>query len=124
MSEVLRYVLPGRPVSWERKRIAVIAGRPRVFTSREQEAAKRAHHYAALSAYGCGRCDDAHEYEVEITAHYKGKRVGDADRIPGLALDALQGVVYKVDQQISDLIVRRRRYSKPERTEVVVRRVG
>ena len=126
---ILTYVLPGRPVSWQRKRIDTRPGRkPRVFTSDKQRAATKAHRLRAIAALreakltGWPDADD--EYEVEVTAHYPTRVVGDTDRILSLVLDALEGVVYASDRQVSDVVCRRRWKSVEPRTVVIVRRAA
>lgn len=127
MSEVLRYVLPGRPVSWERKRIDTRPGRkPRVFTSDKQRAVKRAHGIAAIAALRAanltGWPDADDRYEIEVYAYYPDLRHGDVDRAPGLPLDALEGVVYVKDRQVKRLVVEILDDAENPRTEVVVKR--
>ena len=112
----LRFVLEGRPVSWARKN--VLAG-GRVVTSREQRAAKERARCAALAARPRGWDRDG-EYAVSVAAYYPDRRMGDADRIPGILLDAMEGVAYETDRQVGDLRVRRFVDRERPRVEVCV----
>lgn len=115
----LRFVVEGRPVSWQRKN--VVNGR--VLTDKKQRAAKRTLQLAALSARPRGWVRDG-QYEVRVHAYYPDGRQGDVDRIAGLPLDALEGVAYEADRQVVRLEVGRFTDRERPRVEVVVRRVG
>jgi Holliday junction resolvase RusA-like endonuclease len=120
MTRELHYVVEGRPVSWQR--LTIVNGRP--FRSVEQRAAKRAHQYAAIKAGGGrGEVDPVGVYAVEVTAYYPDRNQGDADRLLGIPLDALQGLVYANDRQVTEVSCRRRVDRERPRMEVAVRRL-
>ena len=117
----LAYVVPGRPVTWARTN--VVHGKPT--TDKAQRAAKRAHQLAALAAFKGARAtwSLAGAFEVFVTGYWPDAKVGDSDRLVGVAMDALQGLLYTSDRQ-----VRRQTGSvvadgSPERVEVLVRRM-
>lgn len=61
------------------------------------------------------------EGEVRVTIDwYRGRKSGDLDKRQGVALDALQGVLYRSDSQIVDLHSRRFEDKKNPRIVVTV----
>jgi Holliday junction resolvase RusA-like endonuclease len=116
--------VPGRPVSWERDN--VIGGK--FIRPKSQRAAKAVIATAALIALtrrlgGRKAWSLEGEFELELWAWYPSRVFGDVDRLSGLYQDALEGLAYKTDRQISDLIVRRRVDAERARVELTVRRV-
>ncbi len=103
MSALLVFVVPGRPVSWARANI--VNGRPT--TDKKQRAAKRTYQLAARQALGRNSWDRSGAYSVQVDAYYPNNVTGDIDRIPGLILDALEGVAFEKDRQVSELVVTR-----------------
>lgn len=120
MKREIRYVLEGRPVSWRRPNI--VNGRP--MTDVGQRAAKEAHQWAAIRAGAVTRDVDAEgRYSVEVIAYYPDERQGDADRILGLPLDAMQGLIYENDRQVAEVVCRRRIDRNRPRVEVTITRL-
>jgi Holliday junction resolvase RusA-like endonuclease len=120
MSNELRYAVAGRPVSWQRS--AVVNGR--TLTPHANRIAKDAHRYAAIAAGArVQTCDAQGAYELHVTAHYPDNRHGDSDRLLGLPMDALEGLVYKSDRQVVKVSCERRTDRLNPRVEVVVRRI-
>lgn len=116
----LRYSLPGRPKSWQRDDI--VNGK-RV-TGHQNRAVKDAHRYAALSAGArVQACDSEGSYELHMVAHYPNRVQGDCDRLLGLPLDALQGLVYRDDRQVVRVSCERRIDRENPRVEIVVRKL-
>jgi Holliday junction resolvase RusA-like endonuclease len=116
VSALLVFVVEGRPVSWQRTN--VVNGRP--MTDKGQRSAKLAYSSAARAALGSRAWDRERAYRVEVDAYYPNRVRGDIDRIPGLMLDAMQGIVYEQDRQVTDLVVRRRVSKGRPRVEVRV----
>lgn len=122
----LRYVVPGRPVTWERKRLDGRGRKVRTFTSDEQERAMAAHQWHAVAALGPRRAEWAltGAFEIGVMGYWPDAVVGDVDRLLSLAMDALQGIAYRTDRQVRLLgrtgIVAD---GSPERVEVVLRRL-
>lgn len=120
--EELRYVVPGRPQTWQRTN--EVKGR-RV-TDAAQREAKRTHQLHALAALGPRRASWSLDgaFEIEVIGYWPDAVVGDSDRLAGLPMDALQGIAYRADRQVRDEAGRVRiDYDRP-RTEVVVRRLA
>jgi hypothetical protein len=122
---VLSYVVPGRPVSWQRKTPALIRGKVRVLTSKAQRAAKQAHQLAAIAAMR-GRRGHVLEgdFAMQIDAYYPDKRMGDADRVAGLPMDACEGIAYRVDRQVRKLSIELHVDKAQPRVVVTIWRVG
>lgn len=120
MTAMLVFTVPGRPVSWERNGGDGRSGRRHVTTA-AQRAEKKRIWLCARQALGAKPWDRSGEFVVEVRAYYPDRRFGDVDRIPGLDLDALEGLAYEKDRQVCDLVVRRRVDKARPRVEVVVR---
>src|SRR5947207_480426 len=58
------------------------------------------------------------EITIEITHFFEGAPA-DVDNIPKPILDALKGVVYVDDRQVTDLVCRRRRLGGPHKVDPV-----
>jgi Holliday junction resolvase RusA-like endonuclease len=118
----IRYTVPGRPVTWQRTNI--VQGRPT--TDKAQRIAKKAHAMYALAAMGRDRATWSQDgaFEVEVVGYWPDAIVGDADRLVGLAMDALQGLAYTTDRQVRDQSGRVRIDRENPRVEVVVRRLA
>jgi hypothetical protein len=116
VSALLVFVVEGRPVSWQRTN--VVKGRP-MTDAKQREAKKR----IALSAQAALRsrpwATDG-DYAIQVDAYYPDRVFGDADRIPGLVMDALEGIAYRKDRQVSALDVRRHLDKARPRVEVRV----
>jgi hypothetical protein len=116
----LRYAVPGRPVSWQRS--AVVNGR--TLTPHANRIAKDAHRYAAIAAGArVQSCDAQGAYELHVVAYYDNRVQGDADRLLGLPMDALEGLVYRSDRQVQRVSCERRIDRENPRLEVVCRRI-
>ena len=115
----IQYTVPGRPVTWARS--AYVAGR--VTTPKAQRAAKKSHQIHAIAA-GFRRhgwsLDGA--FSVEVRSYYASAVTGDVDRAAGIALDALEGIAYRVDRQVRTLVSSVIADGSPERVVVVVTR--
>jgi len=124
VSELIVYTVPGRPKSWQRRAPMRKKNGELVFVSRRSrgdEAAKAAHQLAANVAMRGKRGHDmSGTWAIEVTAYYPDNRTGDVDRIAGLPLDALQGIVYEQDRQVVSLAVHRHVDAERPRTEVRV----
>jgi hypothetical protein len=124
-TQSVRYVLPGRPKTWQR---AYDVGRQkRTARAAEVNAAKRMHQGYALQALGPGgrfKWSLEGAFRVEVIGYYPDAVVGDSDRLPGCAMDALQGLLYKSDRQVrsqaADIICD----GSPARTQVTVTRLA
>lgn len=120
MKREIHYVVEGRPISWRRPNI--VAGRPR--TDVEQRHAKREHQWAAIKAGAVNTdVDSEGHYAIDVLAYYPDERMGDADRILGLPLDAMEGLIYKNDRQVAEVTCRRRIDACRPRVEVTVKRL-
>lgn len=117
MSALLVFTVPGRPVSWQRPHFT----RGRHTTDAKQRQAKRAI-AAAASAHIPAHWPRDVAYSVRIDAYYPTRVYGDIDRIAGLPLDALEGIAYESDRQVSELRVER--HVDRERPRVDVRVVA
>lgn len=116
----LRYAVPGRPVSWQRANI--VNGRP--LTDARQRSTKGLHKLAAMAAGARPQlCDAQGAYELHVVAYYDNRVQGDADRLLGLPMDALEGLVYKSDRQVTRVSCERRIDRENPRVEVLVRRI-
>lgn len=130
MSLEIRYVVPGRPVTWQRKRLDARRGKPQTFTAASQRSAMALHAVACMAEMVPGdraRClaDTKARWSVSVAGYWPDERVGDADRMLSLVMDALEGVVYRTDRQVRHVgELRIEVDSERPRTEVVVRRIG
>lgn len=116
---MLAFIAPGRPVTWQRTN----AVRGRYVTDAKQRAEKRRLRQLARAALPPGWPLDA-EYAIEVIGYWPDRRYGDADRLVSLAMDALEGVAYRVDRQVcAQSSVRRLDRERP-RVEVCVGVVG
>lgn len=62
---------------------------------------------------------------VAVTMHwYRGRKAGDLDNRAKVALDAMQGVVYERDSQVTELHMYRHDDKANPRLEVVVREIA
>jgi Holliday junction resolvase RusA-like endonuclease len=82
----------------------------------EQEVAKAA--MVAMSEQGIRKT--AFPVQIEVCAYFPDARVRDADNVLKSCQDALNGVVYLDDSQVSDCTARRRIDRKRPRTDVIV----
>lgn len=103
MTAAYTWTVQGRPVSWQR--MAVVRGRPTM--PAEARSAKRLYALAALAGRPSGWRLDAPAYAVEVRAYYPDRRLGDVDRLAGLALDAMEAVAYTCDRAVCELHVQR-----------------
>jgi Holliday junction resolvase RusA-like endonuclease len=136
MNLPLRIVIPGAPTAKGRPRITTIGGRPRAFTpakTRNYESFIQAAGYAAMA--GAAPVDQAlavtvtayiamphsmpkKHREAALSGDYRPTTRPDVDNY-AKTLDGLNGVVWRDDSLISDLIVRKR-YAAVPRLEIVV----
>lgn len=98
----LEYWLGGPPVTW--KRTALYRGRR--ITHAGQRQAQRAHQITALAARPRGWRLDG-DMVVTIDLHVTTARRFDLDNAAKLILDALNGIAWEDDSQVSCLWVRR-----------------
>jgi len=111
----------GRPVSWARTNI--VNGRP--ITDARQRSAKGLHKLAAMQAGARPQaCDSEGSYELHVVAYYDNRVQGDSDRLLGLPMDALEGLVYRSDRQVTRVSCERRIDRENPRLEVLVRRIA
>ena len=61
------------------------------------------------------RCDAEHEWRVSIDILQKDRRKRDADRVASLVLDALEGIVYADDSQVTMLGVNMIKRPEPKK---------
>lgn len=115
----LRFTIPGRPVTWQRTNDV----RGRRVTDAEQRREKRRIAAIARAALPPGWPTDA-EYAIEVIGYWPDRRFGDADRLVSLTMDALQGVAYATDRQVSDQCSGRRLDRGNPRVEVCVVPLG
>lgn len=109
--------LPEPPSSNRWWRTVVIKGQARVLLSREAREYKK---HVALIATGT-----PHDGPVAITIDwYRGRAAGDLDKRLGVAIDALQGVLYANDSQIVELAARRHDAPGNPHIVVTVRPIG
>ena len=114
----LEYWLGGPPTTW--KRTALYRGRR--ITHAGQRQAQRAHQLAALAARPRGWRLEG-DMLVSIALHVTTGRRFDLDNAAKLILDALNGVAWGDDSQVSELHVRRVRADEAG-TWVLVRRAA
>lgn len=114
----LRYVVEGRPVSWQR---LTMQGGRHVMTA-AQRSVKASHALCARAALGRAQWPLEGVFEVEMVVRYPNAVQGDVDRLAGLPLDALEGVAYKADRQVKRLVVDVGIDRERPRTEVTIRR--
>lgn len=120
-STALRYVVPGRAVSWKRTQ-----GKGRVrYTDPDMAAAKSVHRTLATIALRGKqwRRDGLFRIDVEVYLPSLSGQ-GDWDNYAKLAGDALQGVAYDDDRQVRRGTCGIDVDAANPRTEVVVTRVG
>ena len=55
-----------------------------------------------------------------MIAYYPDGRLGDSDRLLGLPLDAMEGLVYANDRQVAEVSCRRRIDAERPRVEVTI----
>lgn len=95
MSE-FRFTIPGRPVTWQRTNDV----RGRRVTDAAQRAEKRRIAAIARAARPRGWPMDL-EYAVAVEGYWPDRRFGDSDRLVSLTMDALEGVAYPKDREVS-----------------------
>jgi Holliday junction resolvase RusA-like endonuclease len=124
------FVVEGRPVSWAR--LEARKGKPLFGRQRERsdqmKSAKAMLAARALGALAClrgGRSAWPLEgaFSVSIRAFYPTAVMGDVDRLAGLPLDALEGIAYRTDRQVTTLSVVRLIDRERPRVEVAVWRL-
>lgn len=116
---VLRYVLEGKPVPWQR---ASKAGK-RHFTAPKMREAQDAHRWKALQVRPFSWSQEG-VFEIEVVAYRTALSRGDSDNYGKLVKDALQGIAYRNDHQVKrDLFTKETDRERP-RTEVTVRRIA
>ena len=122
----LSYTVHGHPVTWARKRIDARRGKPRVYTDAKQDAAAKAHQWAAFDAMGGSKSTWSRDgaFAIEVRGYYASAVVGDADRLASLAMDALEGIAYTTDRQVRSVLAEVHADGTPERVEVRVARIA
>lgn len=122
----LTYTVPGRPTTWARKRLDTRKRKPLTFTSDAQKLAMVAHQLYALVALGLHRASWSLDgaFAIGVVGYWPDAAVGDVDRLVSLAMDALEGIAYRKDRQVRELL-RCAVISdgSPERVEVTVVRL-
>lgn len=104
----LRIVIPGKPIGKGRPRF----GKGRVYTPKKTLDYEKAVAWTAKAAMGRRRVIDG-PVSLTINCFFKGKKVGwhtskpDWDNTGKLCADALNGIVYLDDRQVSHAIVRK-----------------
>lgn len=124
----LVFTVPGRPMSWQRAAVGAAGkitsyarGKKSKRSGEKIAAFKKTVWLAARQALGRAAWEKDRGFEVTIRAYYPDSRFGDIDRIPGLVLDALQGLAYVTDRQVYRLTVDRYVDKENPRIDVVVR---
>lgn len=115
---MIEYRIEGTPVTW--KRTALYRGRR--ITHAGQRKAQREHQLTALAARPRGWRLDG-DMVVTIDLHVTTARRFDLDNAAKLVLDALNGIAWDDDSQVSELHVRRVRADEAG-TWVLVRRAA
>lgn len=121
----LTYTVPGRPTTWARKRLDTRKRKPLTFTSNTQKVAMQAHQWAAVAALrGVKPWSTDGAFAIGVLGYWPSAVVGDVDRLVSLAMDALEGIAYRKDRQVRELL-RCAVISdgSPERVEVTVVRL-
>jgi crossover junction endodeoxyribonuclease RusA len=121
--EKMRFTVPGHPVPAVRmtqrgKFIKKAAGRYLAYKNQVAWEAKAAKRKAGLKMF-------TGAVEVIATAYIYGNKSGDADNLAKAFLDAMNGIVWIDDRQVTDLTIRKRKVSSKdeERAEIEVREV-
>ena len=119
----MRFTVPGHPVPAVRmtqrgKFIKKAAGRYLAYKNQVAWEAKAAKRKAGLKMF-------TGAVEVIATAYIYGNKSGDADNLAKAFLDAMNGIVWIDDRQVTDLTIRKRKVSSKdeERAEIEVREV-
>lgn len=116
----LRYIIPGRPVTWARTNI--VRGRP--VTDAAQRRAKTAHALMASATLRGKPWPQDGTFAIGVVGYWPDGRLGDLDRLVSLPMDALQGVLWKTDRQVRRLLDCLMLIDRDNpRTEVTVRRL-
>lgn len=115
---VAEFVVPGEPVAWER------AGRSRDGRHSYTPAKTRDGEDAIARAFGLARpgwqVDNDSPWGVLVELHVRTLGAIDLDNMIKLIFDGLNGVMWRDDQQVADLLVRVERGVAEPRTVVVV----
>lgn len=109
------FIVEGRPVTWQRTR--EYQGR-RITDAKQREAKKRLG-FLALRARPTGWPLDA-LYSIDVLGVWPDRKLGDADRLTSLVMDALEGVAYVKDRQVRRQSGRMEVDKSHPRTEITV----
>jgi Holliday junction resolvase RusA-like endonuclease len=116
----LRFTIPGPPIPKARPRLARNGHTYTPGSTRAFEATVRAYAYQALGKANLtwGMLGD---FAVELAFYLPDKRRKDCDNLGKGVADALNGVIWQDDSQITDMSIHKRFDAKRPRTEVVIR---
>lgn len=122
--EAIRFVVNGRPVPAVRmtqrgKFVKAAAGRYLQYKNEVAWAAKGAQMRQNVRQF-------EGPVEVIATAYIYGNRSGDVDNLAKSWLDGMNGIIWRDDRQVTDLIIRKRPAASKdeERAEIEVREVS
>lgn len=116
---VLRYVLEGKPVPWQRAR----ARCGQRFTDKRMREAKEAHQWKALQIRPRSWSQDG-VFALDLAVYVHPSSRGDVDNLAKLPMDALQGIAYRNDRQVAKVSVERHVDRDRPRTEVTLWRLS
>jgi Holliday junction resolvase RusA-like endonuclease len=114
-----KFVVQGDPRSKARPRVV----RGRTFTPKTTMEAEASVAAAASDALEGVDWDFTGPMRLDIDFYMKTARLTDCDNLAKLVMDAIQGLVFENDSQVSDLHVRRFNRADEPRTEVSVWRI-
>ena len=119
--KMIEFVVPGRPVPKARPRLGVRGRKAFIYTPPATREYEKLVGWVARCA-GCKPIDGA--VAVTLTVYTRGKM--DVDNMAKSILDGLNGVAYKDDDQVVELLVKKHKVKRKEeeRVEIEIREAG
>lgn len=115
----MNIIFEGQPLSTQTIYRSACRGKfPTLYMTKRGKEMKEYYQYATKEQYS-GKIEEG-DCEVKITLYFKSKHKHDIDNFNKLILDSLQGIVYKDDVQIQDLLTKKRISVENPRVELEI----
>ena len=119
--QAVSYTVPGKPQTWQR---SWDVGRKRPTERADAvKAAKYVHQLHAIVAKRNRPWPLDGAFAIDVIGYYGSAATGDCDRLGSLAMDAMEGILYKTDRQVRDVRSRVVADGSHPRVEVTVTRM-